>query len=60
MRLNSVGSTEVWNASIQLHGIDTIQMPKRLESLRVGAINSLILISDIYFQELRIFKVLNV
>ena len=25
-RLNSVGSTEVWNASIQLHGIDTIQL----------------------------------
>ena len=26
MRHSSVGSTEVWNASIQLHGIDTIQL----------------------------------
>ena len=30
MRHSSVGSTEVWNASIQLHGIDTIQLILKL------------------------------
>ena len=34
--------------------------PKRLETLRLGANMLLVSISDVYFQELRIFKVLKV